>query len=157
MTMSPHPAIGSAGVTADTIGPLMRTAAKLRGEVIKMSHRARTPHLGSALSCIDILAAAYWAVLRIDPAAPGAADRDRFILSKGHAATALYATLATAGFFPMEELATYNRDGGRLAEHPGPGCAPRGGGHRFSRPWASSASAWRRRRDSRSCLYRVFV
>jgi transketolase len=103
---------------------LPRIAAGLRGEVVRMSHVAKTPHLASCLSCIDILTAAYWDVLRIDPGAPTAQERDRFILSKGHAAMALYATLAHAGFFPMSELATYNTAGGRLAEHPGPGCAP---------------------------------
>ena len=89
-----------------------------------MSHKARTPHLGSSLSCIDILVAAYWAVLRIDPRRPDDPGRDRFILSKGHAATAIYATLAERGFFPVEVLDTYNEDGGKLAEHPGPHCVP---------------------------------
>ena len=89
-----------------------------------MSHAGRTPHLASALSCIDILTAAYWGALQIDPKQPLMPERDRFILSKGHAATALYATLAHAGFFPTEHLARYNVDGGHLAEHPGPSCAP---------------------------------
>lgn len=99
-------------------------ASKLRGKVIEMSHLAKTPHLGSSLSCIDILVAAYWGVLKIDPHNPDDPDRDRFILSKGHAATAIYATLCEKGFFPGEVLATYNEDGGRLAEHPGPHCVP---------------------------------
>jgi transketolase len=97
---------------------LKQVAARLRGQVIDLSHAAQSAHLGSSLSCCDILAAAYWQVLRIDPAAPKDPDRDRFILSKGHAAMALYSTLALRGFFPVEELATYNTDGGRLAEHP---------------------------------------
>ena len=58
-----------------------------------MSHTAGTPHLGSALSCVEILVAAYWNVLRIDPAHPEDPNRDRFILSKGHSASALYAVL----------------------------------------------------------------
>jgi transketolase len=103
---------------------LLKIAATLRGEVVRMSHVAKTPHLASALSCIDILTAAYWGGLSIDPAAPHDPGRDRFILSKGHAATALYATLAYAGFFPLADLAQYNVSGGHLAEHPGPGCAP---------------------------------
>ncbi len=103
---------------------LERVAANLRGAVIQMSHDAGTPHLGSALSCIDIVTAAYWSVLRIDPEAPDAPDRDRFILSKGHAATALYAALAARGFFPKATLDSYHVDGGALAEHPGPRCAP---------------------------------
>lgn len=101
---------------------MKRTAAAIRKQVIELSHTAGTPHLGSSLSCIDILTALYWSVLRIDR--PDDPDRDRFILSKGHAALALYVTLAERGFFPKEVLRTYNCDGGRLAEHPGPGCVP---------------------------------
>jgi transketolase len=97
---------------------LEKVAAKLRGQVIEMSHLAKSAHLGSSLSCCDIIAAAYWRVLRIDPADPKAANRDRFILSKGHAATALYAALAFKGFFDPALLETYTRDGSLLAEHP---------------------------------------
>jgi transketolase len=67
---------------------------------------------------VDILTAAYWHALAIDPQKPDDPDRDRFVLSKGHAAMALYAALAARGFFPEDELATYAADGGRLAEHP---------------------------------------
>jgi transketolase len=97
---------------------LQRKAAELRGEVIGMSCRAKSAHLASCLSCIDILTAAYWHALQIDPAAPGDPARDRFILSKGHAAMAIYATLAHRGFFPLSLLETYTVDGGTLAEHP---------------------------------------
>jgi len=97
---------------------LEKVAARLRGQVIEMSHQAKTAHLGSSLSCCDIVAAAYWRVLKIDPADPKAANRDRFILSKGHAATALYAALAFKGFFDPALLETYTRDGALLAEHP---------------------------------------
>lgn len=97
---------------------LARQAAELRGRVIEMSHKAKSAHLASSLSCLDILTAAYWGVLDIDPANSADPKRDRFILSKGHAAMALYATLAARGYFPSEELETYNQDGGRLAEHP---------------------------------------
>jgi transketolase len=97
---------------------LSRRAAELRGKVIEMSHAAQAAHLASSLSCADIVTAAYWHVLNIDPVQPKAPLRDRFILSKGHAAAALYAALAMKGFFPIEELATYCQDGGRLAEHP---------------------------------------
>jgi transketolase len=89
-----------------------------------MSHDAGTPHLGSALSCVDILVAAYWNVLQIDPSNPDAPDRDRFILSKGHAASALYAVLAERGFFPADWLSDFARHGARLAEQPAPHCAP---------------------------------
>ena len=97
---------------------LARHAAELRGKVIEMSHKAGTAHLGSSLSCCDIVAAAYWHVCDIDPTNPTDSLRDRFILSKGHAASTLYAAFAMRGFFPLEELDTFCQDGGRLAEHP---------------------------------------
>ena len=97
---------------------LKRKAAELRGKVIEMSHAAQAAHLASALSCCDVLAAAYWHVLNVDAKAPKDPLRDRFILSKGHAAAALYAVLASKGYFPAAELETYCKDGGRLAEHP---------------------------------------
>ena len=99
-------------------GALKLQAALLRYKVIEMSHAAQAAHLASSLSCADIVTAAYWHVLNIDPARPKDPLRDRFILSKGHAAAALYATLAMKGYFPLAELDTYCQDGGRLAEHP---------------------------------------
>ncbi len=107
-----------------TITELQKQAARVRGKVVELSHRARTPHLGSSLSCIDILVAAYWDALRIDPKKPDDPDRDRFILSKGHAATALYSTLCYRGFYPEEILEGYATAGSVLQEHPGPGCVP---------------------------------
>ncbi len=101
-----------------------RIARRLRLRLVEMSHAAGTPHLGSALSCVDILVAAYWGVVRVDPARPDDPERDRFILSKGHAATALYATLAERGFFPAAWLDTFAQHGSRLAEQPAPRCAP---------------------------------
>jgi len=103
---------------------LSAIACQLRRRVIRMSHEGRAPHLGSSMSCIDILVAAYWKALQIDSAAPHDPDRDRFILSKGHAAAALYATLAERGFFPTEELADYNQAGSRFPEQPSPGAVP---------------------------------
>ena len=103
---------------------LADVARSLRYQVVQMSHASGAPHLGSSLSCIDILVAAYWLTLRIDPAAPVARNRDRFILSKGHAAPALYACLAARGFFPESWLDTFATHGGRLAEQPAPNCAP---------------------------------
>lgn len=99
-------------------------ARRLRLRLVQLSHTAGTPHLGSALSCVDILVAAYWRALRLDPARPDDPDRDRFILSKGHAASALYAVLAERGFFPASWLDTFARHGSALAEQPAPGCAP---------------------------------
>jgi transketolase len=107
------------------VASLKDIAARLRARLVQMSHDAGTPHLGSSLSCADIVTAAYWSALRVFPDKPADPDRDRFILSKGHAATTLYAALAFKGFFPESWLKDeYNVDGGRLAEHPGPGCAP---------------------------------
>ena len=97
---------------------LKAIAAQLRGKVVTMSHQARTAHLASSLSCCDIVTAAYWHVCRIDPKRPQDPGRDRFILSKGHAASTLYAALAFKGFFPVEDLDSFCQDGGKLAEHP---------------------------------------
>jgi transketolase len=73
---------------------------------------------------VDILVAAYWTCLRLDPRRPDDPERDRFILSKGHAAPALYTALALRGFFPEALLDTFGQDGGRLAEQPSPRCVP---------------------------------
>jgi transketolase len=110
--------------TADR-AELEAIARRVRGKVIELSHKAGTPHLGSSLSCVDILVAAYWGeVLRLDPKNASDPERDRFILSKGHAATALYTTLAYRGFFPLAQLDTYMEPGSCLAEQPSPGCVP---------------------------------
>jgi transketolase len=107
-----------------SIDEMEQIAREIRGEVVTMSNRGKAPHLGSALSCVDILVAAYWGFMDIDPSRPLDPDRDRLILSKGHAAQALYAALAHRGFFNRSVLETYNTDGAALAEHPGPGCVP---------------------------------
>jgi transketolase len=103
---------------------LEKVAARVRGAVVEMSHKAQTAHLGSSLSCVDILVSIYWGPLRMDPANPNDPDRDRFLLSKGHAATTLYAALAHRGVIPLELLETYAQPGSHLAEHPSPGCVP---------------------------------
>ncbi len=90
----------------------------LRARIIETSHKADMPHLGSCLSCVDILTVLYFAELRIDAANPGAATRDRFILSKGHGAPALFQVLAMRGFYPEAMLEEYGKDGGVFAEHP---------------------------------------
>lgn len=99
-------------------------AKRVRARVVQLSHREKTPHLGSSLSCVELLVAAYWGAMHIDPARPDDPDRDRLILSKGHAATTLYTVLALRGFCPESRLEEYNREGTRLQEHPGPGCLP---------------------------------
>lgn len=96
---------------------LEETARRLRAQVVRMSHRARSPHLGSSLSCIDILVAAYFSALRLDAERPQDPDRDRFILSKGHAGAGVYAALAERGFFPTEMLSQHYRNGSVLSGH----------------------------------------
>ncbi|MBT3792049.1 MAG: transketolase [Rhodospirillales bacterium] len=108
----------------DDVDALKAVAARIRGNLVKMSHEAKTPHLGSSLSCTDIVTTAYWGVLRLDPKKPRDPNRDRFILSKGHAATTLYTTLNMRGFFPDGLLDSYAKNGSALQEHPGPACAP---------------------------------
>lgn len=107
-----------------TIKQLDSIAAQIRGKVIEMSYQSKAAHLGSALSCIDILVALYWEILSIDPDDPENVNRDRFILSKGHAASAIYATLAYKGFFPESLLDLYAQNGSSLEEHPGPKSVP---------------------------------
>ena len=97
---------------------LAEISALLRYKVIQMCHESKSAHLGSSLSCVDILSSLYFQVLNIRPDEPDWSERDIFILSKGHAALALYAALASKGYFPNDWLTQYNQDGGILAEHP---------------------------------------
>lgn len=96
---------------------LKAIARKIRRSVIKMSYHAKTGHIGTALSIVDILTVLYFRILRIRPGHV-TRTRDRFILSKGHAAAALYATLAHRGFMPMSMLQGYCVDNGILGAHP---------------------------------------
>lgn len=89
------------------------TARSIRRDIIEMAYRSAAPHVGSALSCTDILAALYCGCLRLEPWD----SRDIFIISKAHASMALYATLAARGIMPREMLETYCRPGGRLPAH----------------------------------------
>ena len=91
---------------------------KIRSKVLEMDYKADVAHLASALSCVDILAVLYWKILRISPENPKDSNRDRFILSKGHAAMALYAALAYKGFFQESLLDTFGKQGTLFAEHP---------------------------------------
>lgn len=94
-------------------------ANAMRKDIIEMIHEAGSGHPGGSLSCTDILAALYFGdVMTYDPAHPASDVRDRFILAKGHAAPALYAALAEAGFFPKDELKTLRKLGSRLQGHP---------------------------------------
>lgn len=102
----------------ENVATIEARARDLRLRIIETSSRTGTPHLGSCLSCTDILAALYFGVLRVDPDKPRAPERDRFILSKGHGAPALFQILAMRGFYPESMLDSYGMDGGVFAEHP---------------------------------------
>ena len=93
-------------------------ASEARARIIMNSHKTNTPHLGSCLSCVDILIAMYFYKLKIKAEDPRAEDRDRFILSKGHGAAALFQILAMKGFYEDALLADYGQNGSLFAEHP---------------------------------------
>ena len=97
---------------------LERIASKARKEIVRMSFESKSPHLGSSLSVVDILIAAYWYGLDVDPENPYGEGRDRLIFSKGHAAAALYAVLALRGLFSLDLLDSYAREDTLLGEHP---------------------------------------
>ena len=89
----------------------------IRRNGLEMTHLSRGSHIGSIFSVAEIIAVLYGRVLNVDPADPGKPDRDRMILSKGHAGSAVYTALAELGFFPVEELKTHYANGSRLSGH----------------------------------------
>jgi len=97
---------------------LEEIARRLRVHVIEMVYHAQSGHPGGSLSAADIVAALFFHQMRLDPQNPHWDDRDRFIMSKGHAAPLLYAALAERGFFPREELMTLRQLNSRLQGHP---------------------------------------
>jgi transketolase len=92
-------------------------ALRLRRHVVRMCNRGGSSHVGSCLSIADIVAVLFGEVLRLDPTRPRVPERDRFILSKGHAGACIYAALAERGFFPVSDLATHYRNGSSLSGH----------------------------------------
>jgi transketolase len=102
----------------DALRGLQQTARRVRQEIVRMIAGAGSGHIAPALSCADIIVALYFGGLRVDPRNPQWADRDRFILSKGHGCAAHYAVLAEKGFFPREVLATFCRLDSILGGHP---------------------------------------
>lgn len=92
-------------------------ARRIRRLAVEMAAAANASHIGGALSMADILAVLYAEVARVKPEEPGWPERDRIILSKGHCCTTMYAALALRGFFPVDELANYGKDGSRLMAH----------------------------------------
>jgi transketolase len=102
----------------DRVRAIQQKAAWIRRRSLRMVHDAQLGHPGGDLSAADILATLYFGVLRHDPSHPKASQRDRFIMSKGHATGSFYATLAAAGFFPEADLDTYMQPGSKLNGHP---------------------------------------
>ena len=96
---------------------LMKTANEVRKGIVTAVHSAKSGHPGGSLSAADIYTYLYFEEMNIDPKDPKKADRDRFVLSKGHAGPAVYATLALKGFLKEEELDTLNRPGTHLPSH----------------------------------------
>jgi len=128
-------------------------ARRIRAHSLRMVHQAGASHIGSSLSIADLLAVLYGCILKIDPKAPGP-QRDHFLLSKGHAAAALYATLAECGFFPIEELDSYCQDGSLLLGHsshcvPGVEFSTGSLGHALPVPCGLALAAKRDRRPER--------
>ena len=99
-------------------------ARAMRRHILTMTHAAQSGHPGGSLSATDLVASLYFHELRVDPQRPDWPDRDRFILSKGHACPAQYGALAERGFFPVEELLTFRKLNSRLQGHPELGTTP---------------------------------
>lgn len=109
-----HAAFGGAPI--DTGNPRV-LAWLIRRHGLEMTHLSRGSHIGAIFSLAEIMATLYTGVLNVNPADPAMPDRDRLILSKGHAGAAVYAALAERGFFPVEELKTHYANGSRLSGH----------------------------------------
>jgi len=105
-------------LTIEQVAQLEGYAKAIRSSIVSMVTEAQSGHPGGSLSATDILTTLYFAEMNIDPKDPQKIDRDRLVLSKGHAAPVLYATLAERGFFPKEELLTLRKINSRLQGHP---------------------------------------
>ena len=103
---------------------LKMTATRVRMGVIEATHSAKSGHPGGSLSAADVLTYLYFKVLNVDTENPQDPTRDRFVLSKGHAAPALYSVLAERGFFPVQDLTTLRHDGSYLEGHPNMNTVP---------------------------------
>ena len=103
--------------STERVAEARRFAREIRRHALHMVHRVNSSHIGSALSMADLLAVLYTDALRLDPARPEWGDRDRFILSKGHATCGVYAAVALRGFMPLAALDAYGMDGSDLMAH----------------------------------------
>lgn len=97
---------------------LMKTANEVRKGIVTAVHSAKSGHPGGSLSAADIYTYLFFEEMNVDPENPKKADRDRFVLSKGHTAPGYYSTLANRGFFPVEDLKTLRKTGSYLQGHP---------------------------------------
>lgn len=109
---------GVGTVTRAEVAQLAEMARRIRVEILRTVNHAQVGHVGGPLSAADIVAALYFHALRIRPDEPAWPDRDRFILSKGHSSLVQYAAMALRGYFPVEELRTFDTLGSRLQGHP---------------------------------------
>jgi transketolase len=100
------------------IGKLLQKTVQIRTDILEMVAEAKSGHPGGSLSAVEILVSLYFHKMRHDPKRPNWLDRDRFVLSKGHAAPVLFATLAEAGYFPTSELKTLRKLNSNLQGHP---------------------------------------
>ncbi|GMB01723.1 transketolase [Pelosinus sp. IPA-1] len=105
-------------LTQEKVSQLESYAKSIRSNIVAMVTEAQSGHPGGSLSAADILTTLYFAEMNVNPSDPHQVDRDRFVLSKGHAAPVLYATLAEKGFFPKEELLTLRKIDSRIQGHP---------------------------------------
>ncbi len=102
---------------AESAADLRRMSSQIRRDSVEMIYLGGGGHLGGSLSCVEILVCLYFRVLRLRPDDPAWPERDRFVLSKGHAAPALYAVLARRGYFPVDQLRTFGQPGTALQKH----------------------------------------
>jgi transketolase len=110
--------LGGQAAPGIDVDMLRRACADTRLEVLNQAITAGSGHIGPAFSCVEILNSLYHSYLRVDPRQPDQPDRDRFVLSKGHACSALYPVLANLGFIPTAALSTFTRLGSILGDHP---------------------------------------
>jgi len=144
----------SMNYTQDDLRYLRDLSARVRAQVLVMAHKAKSSHIGSSLSVVDLLVALYDKIMHVDPYLPGLSSRDRFILSKGHACAAVYVILAEKGFFPKSWLDTYQEEGSRLPKHithsvPGVEVSTGSLGHGLAIACGMSLAAKRDRQPSR--------
>jgi transketolase len=96
---------------------MKKIARRVRRHILEMTHQANSGHPGGSLSAVEIVTSLYFSVMRHDPKDPAWPDRDRFVMSKGHATPVIYSVLAEAGYFPAEDLMTFRKLGGKLQGH----------------------------------------